>query len=160
MKDLENGSGGGGAGAKDDHESAETGGCDEDDEKLIMGDVDHESAKGPSAADDASVGEEMVTAAEDDPTDPGLSIPEQEEAVAEADDGDLAGKRSGNGPSSSLVVAAAAANNKHLNSVSTCSELSEDELYQDVDSGDAATDQEKERLGSSRNLSHPGIRLV
>ena len=88
----------------------------------------------------------MVTAAEDDPTDPGLSIPEQEEAVEEAEaDGDLAGKRSGNCPSSSLVVAAAAANNKHLNSVSTCSELSEDELYQDVDSGDAATDQEKER---------------
>ena len=86
----------------------------------------------------------MVTAAEDDPTDPGLSIPEQGEAVEEAEtDGDLAGK-AGNGPSSSLVVAAAA-NNKHLNSVSTCSELSEDELYQDVDSGDAATDQEKER---------------
>ena len=90
----------------------------------------------------------MVTAAEDDPTDPGLSIPEQGEAVEEAEtDGDLAGKRSNaNCPSSSLVVAAAAAaNNKHLNSVSTCSELSEDELYQDVDSGDAATDQEKER---------------
>ena len=81
---MENGSGGGGPGAKDDHESAETGGCDEDDEKLI-GDVDHESTKGPSAAaDDASAGEEMVTAAEDDPTDPGLSIPEQEEAVEES----------------------------------------------------------------------------
>ena len=145
---MENGSGGGGAEAKDDHESAETGGCDEDDDEKLIGDVDHESAKGPSAAaDDASAGEEMVTAAEDDPTDPGLSIPEQGEAVEEAEaDGDLAGKRSNaNGPSSPLVVAAAAANNKHLNSVSTCSELSEDELYQDVDSGDAATDQEKER---------------
>ena len=144
---MENGSGGGGAEAKDDHESAETGGCDEDDDEKLIGDVDHESAKGLSAAaDDASAGEEMLTTAEDDPTDAGLSIPEQGEAVEEAEtDVDLAGKRSnGNCPSSSLVVAAAA-NNKHLNSVSTCSELSEDEMYQDVDSGDAATDQEKER---------------
>ena len=88
----------------------------------------------------------MVTAAEDDPTDPGLSIPEQEEAVEEAEaDGDRAGKRSNANCASSSLVVAAAANNKHLNSVSTCSELSEDELYQDVDSGDAATEQEKER---------------
>ena len=73
---------------------------------------------------------------------PGLSIPEQEEAVVVVVDANLAAKLNGNGASSSLVVEPTAANNKQLNSVSTCSELSEDELYQDVDSCDA--DHEKE----------------
>ena len=76
---------------------------------------------------------------------PGLSIPEQEVAVVvvvDNMDGDLAAKLNGNGATSSLVVEPTAANNKQLNSVSTCSELSEDELYQDVDSCDA--DHEKE----------------
>ena len=138
---MENGTRGG----ANDHESAEaeTGGCD--DEKEVE-DVDHESEKEAIAisaetgvsADEVSAVEEMVTAAEEEDalTDPGLSIPEQEEALD-----DRAEKLNGIG-AKSLVAEQAAANNKQLNSVSTCSELSEDELYQDVDSCDA--DHEKE----------------
>ena len=177
LKDLE--TQGGQADANDD-ESAETGGCDDEDDEKVVEDVDHESTKEPSegdgdskavedgdhesekgaesavsaergvSADDVSAGEEMVTAAEEEDalTDPGLSIPEQEEALD-----DRAEKLNGIG--AKLLVAEQAANNKQLNSVSTCSELSEDELYQDVYSCDNA-DHEKEIprkvLAAPRNI--------
>ena len=176
LKDLENGNRG-----ANDHESAETGGCDDEDHEKVVEDVDHESTKEPSegdgdskavedgdhesekgaesavsaergvSADDVSAGEEMVTAAEEEDalTDPGLSIPEQEEALD-----DRAEKLNGIG-AKLLVAEQAATNNKQLNSVSTCSELSEDELYQDVYSCDNA-DHEKEIprkvLAAPRNI--------
>ena len=78
LKDLENGTRGGGA---NDHESAEaeTGGCD-DEKEVEDVDVDHESEKEPIAisaetgvsADEVSAVEEMVTAAEEDMTDAGI----------------------------------------------------------------------------------------
>ena len=74
-------------GANKDHESTENGGCDDDKHDHEKDeDVDHENVKEQNAVsveaavsvDDVSAGEEMVTAAEEDITDPGTySIAEE-----------------------------------------------------------------------------------
>lgn len=120
-----------------DHASTESGGCEDDEVVEDAKKVDHEKEQEP----DSSSAGDMATA-EEDATDPGgQSMPEEEEEGEAVDDraAKLSDAKSF-GPSSSLL--AEPSNNKQLNSVSTCSELSEDE-YQDVECGEEA-DQEKE----------------
>ena len=129
LKDLENGNRG-----ANDHASTERGGCEDDEVVEDVKKVDHESEP---EADSSSAGD-MATA-DEDATDAGHSIPEEEEEAAD-DRAAKLGDAKSFGPSPSLLVEPS--NNKQLNSVSTCSELSEDE-FQDVECGEEAN-QEKE----------------